>query len=791
MAEKYSIQGGEEESQNPESQNPEPYRGAFSADESQQQQRISTSYDQTRFPPSPHYLSRPSLTVSNPEHVRRYHSARNASPPPGGLTGSQHSHHSVYHLETEYEEDLDEYVHTAPSRLVQRQREQATMFGMPKWKAQVRKKAPEERSQHIREILEGADVLPPPDVIAEAEESERVEALGMSAFFFSRGNLIYSILFGWLVAFAYLLLAGIMFCTVVGKPYGIYSWRMVKYHLWPFGKYVCQNSEREQLTNLEEETHLLRKRLRASEPEAPQSNDALLWVWRVFFVILVAPFHLLVGMLCWMVVVLIPVAKMNWKSLQWSLLNPLHIEVIDGYPGAGRDVIICTYKAANTYYYKYTVGGMNIILVNLLPFVFFSLIVGYVLPPLGIETPSMFRLILSLFSIIPLTYYIGTAISSLSAQTESFAAGAVLNATFGSICELIIYCIAIASHLDDLVQAGVTGSLLGVMLLLPGLSMLVGGIKYKEQRFSRSAAGVSSVLLFLSVVAAFVPTLFFLNYGAHSMACGGCTYDVQSDGFIYSNSTEAFFGNCDYCYSRRVDLKFDPVYLRAEALSFASAVLMPIAYCVGLFFTLKTHTHIYDFDDEDEEHGGHDAPEWPKWVCCVILLVCTMLFAALAEELLDALQPTLDQYGIPESFAGLTIIAVIPNTAEIVNAVQFSLQGNFALSLEIGSSAAVQIALIQIPILLIFSVIINGENPDCGSFTLVFPTMDMIAVIFSTLILTFVAFEGKSNYFTGTVLLLVYLMLVVTFWFIGQNKEADESLEEFYERVLSLSDKCT
>ena len=80
---------------------------------------------------------------------------------------------------------------------------------------------------------------------------------------------------------------------------------------------------------------------------------------------------------------------------------------------------------------------------------------------------------MSLLSIVPLSYYIGTAISSLSAQLGSFALGAVLNASFGSFIELMVYFAAIyQGGLNSLVQAGVTGSLLGVMLLLPGLSMV-------------------------------------------------------------------------------------------------------------------------------------------------------------------------------------------------------------------------------------------------------------------------------------------------------------------------------
>jgi hypothetical protein len=87
-------------------------------------------------------------------------------------TAGNARHLGVYHLDDEYMENLDEYVHETHSRLVQRQREQATMFGMPKWKAQVRRKSISERSQHVREILEGSDTIPSPEMVAEAAESK-------------------------------------------------------------------------------------------------------------------------------------------------------------------------------------------------------------------------------------------------------------------------------------------------------------------------------------------------------------------------------------------------------------------------------------------------------------------------------------------------------------------------------------------------------------------------------------------------------------------------------------------
>lgn len=111
---------------------------------------------------------------------------------------------------------------------------------------------------------------------------------------------------------------------------------------------------------------------------------------------------------------------------------------------------------------------------------------------------------------------------SLSAQT-SFGVGAVLNSTFGSIIELILYCSAILNgSLDNLVQSSVTGTLLGLLLLLPGLSMLFGGLKYKEVRFNPVSAGVSGVLLLLSVIGSFTPTVYYSIYGNFVLNCSEC-----------------------------------------------------------------------------------------------------------------------------------------------------------------------------------------------------------------------------------------------------------------------------
>lgn len=157
------------------------------------------------------------------------------------------------------------------------------------------------------------------------------------------------------------------------------------------------------------------------------------------------------------------------------------------------------------------------------PFVVVSLVFAY-LPYLipSLKLPDILMFVLCLFSVIPLAYYTGLALSSLSAQT-SFGIGAVLNSTFGSLIELILYCSAILNgSLDNLVQSSVTGTLLGLLLLLPGLSMLFGGLKYKEVKFNPQSAGVSGVLLLLAVIGAFTPTVYYSIYGNFILNCSQC-----------------------------------------------------------------------------------------------------------------------------------------------------------------------------------------------------------------------------------------------------------------------------
>lgn len=208
---------------------------------------------------------------------------------------------------------------------------------------------------------------------------------------------------------------------------------------------------------------------------------------------------MLVSTICWMCVVTVPMAKLNYILVRHLRRHPLSIRfrskpsILTSELGHQPTVILlCTYQAFGWQYYKYTYDGINIMFINLLPLVFFVIFDDYVLkehfPNSFITKPSLI-FSLSLASVIPLSYFIGMGVSSVSAQS-SMGLGAVINATFGSIIEIILYAVALMAGKSSLVEGSLIGSILAGVLLMPGFSMVSGAVKRKEQRFNAKSAGM-------------------------------------------------------------------------------------------------------------------------------------------------------------------------------------------------------------------------------------------------------------------------------------------------------------
>lgn len=104
------------------------------------------------------------------------------------------------------------------------------------------------------------------------------------------------------------------------------------------------------------------------------------------------------------------------------------------------------------------------------------------------------------------------------------------------------------------------------------------------------------------------------------------------------------------------------------------------------------------------------------------------------------------------------------------------MNGNIALSMEIGSAYALQVCLLQVPCLVLFSAIYpnipSGGDMAMYTFSLLFPQWDMVTVILCVFLLSYVYGEGKSNYFKGSILCLTYLVVLTGYYFSGYSSDA-------------------
>ncbi|NXX23739.1 VNX1 protein, partial [Podargus strigoides] len=578
-------------------------------------------------------------------------------------------------------------------------------FGFKKWKSHVTERPWEDRSDIVKELYSNLNVI---------------HSSGGSTV--TCGNVLYLLLFGWWLSLLYVLVAAMMFVTIVGTPYGRLCWDLAGYFLWPFGKViqkvevpkshqavsVCEASG--EASSTEKNSTLLGGPVpRCWRPQCWagtgywQCAGTVAWLCLGYPALVLA--HGLVCVTAWLLIVLIPVAKLSACAATHVLLLPpeqvlvQHLRMTEAL--LEGEVILCCYRAVNPYYYKYTVGGINVFAVNLLPLVLVTLVLGYV-DSQNHLTSSPIKFTLALLSIMPLSYYIGMAIASISAQSN-FAVGAVVNATFGSITELTFYITALIKGTREgnrcyaeIVKSALTGTLVGCVLFVPGLCMVIGGIRHQEQQFNRRSAGVSSALLFLSVGGVFAPTLFSKVYG--KLVCGEC-----------HNITQNPLGHylCHNCHFDLMENNGTFYYSHIQPLVYTVSILLPAAYLIGLFFTLKTHSHIYDIHISDCHMPGHHhsaVVHWSRWRALVILLLSTLCMSACADLATEHISPILTNSTISQYFIGVTVLAMVPELPEIVNGIQFALQNNLSLSIEIGNCIAVQVCMLQIPILVLFTI---------------------------------------------------------------------------------------
>jgi Ca2+:H+ antiporter len=313
-------------------------------------------------------------------------------------------------------------------------------------------------------------------------------------------------------------------------------------------------------------------------------------------------------------------------------------------------------------------------------------------------------------AIVPLAGLIGRSTASLAIHSGP-RVGGLLNATFGNLTELVIAVLLVSAGEFEVVKASLIGSIVGNIVLVTGAAFFAGGLRHKELFFSNRSAGVQTSSLLLAVLALLMPALF-------------------------------------------VDLNPNTGGERLIVSVVVAAVLIGL-YVAALLFTNVTHSHLFRAPTSAEK------AEWSRGRAVAVLLVTAIVVGVEAEFLTSTIGPTVAALGVSRIFIGMFVVAIVGNAAEHAAAVLFAIRNKMDIALEIAFGSSTQIALFVAPLLVFVSLAI-GHPMD-----FVFSPFEVAAVGLSTVIVAVAISDGRTNWLEGLQLLGAYVILAVSFFFVG------------------------
>jgi len=318
---------------------------------------------------------------------------------------------------------------------------------------------------------------------------------------------------------------------------------------------------------------------------------------------------------------------------------------------------------------------------------------------------------LSVLAIVPLAVLLSHATESVAAKTGD-TVGGLLNATLGNLTELIIALAALRAGQYALVKASIAGAIVTNTLFMLGVSFLLGGLKHHVQEYNRGSARLQAGLLFLATIAMLLPSAV-----------------SEAD----SAAGSAF----------------------TEKLSVSLSVLLIAAYGLGLLFSLKTHREFFG----GVEYAETGEAQWPLGVALTTLAGVTVLIALVSEVFVESVQQAAIAFGMTPAFVGFVVVALVGGAAEMASAVSGARKNRLDLSVGIALGSAVQIALFVAPVLLLLSYVVGPEPMN-----LQFWPGAVVMMLIATMTVSLVTNSGRSAWFVGVLILLVYLIFAMTLY---------------------------
>ena len=319
--------------------------------------------------------------------------------------------------------------------------------------------------------------------------------------------------------------------------------------------------------------------------------------------------------------------------------------------------------------------------------------------------------VLSVLAIVPLAALLSHATESVSAKTGD-TVGGLLNSTLGNLTELVIALAALRLGQYTLVKASIAGAIVSNTLFMLGASFLLGGLKHHVQEYNRMTARLQSGLLFLATVALLIPS---------AVAAGEA---VGQQVFV-------------------------------QRLSVGLSVLLIAAYALGLVFSLKTHPEFF----RSAEHAGAEEEPWPMGLALGILAAVTVAVALVSEVFVESVQQAAEALGMTPAFVGFIVVALVGAAAEMASAFSGARKNRLDLSVGIGLGSAAQIALFVAPVLVLVSYLIGPTPMD-----LEFWPGAVVMILIATMTASLVTTSGRSAWFVGVLVLMVYLIFALTLY---------------------------
>ena len=320
--------------------------------------------------------------------------------------------------------------------------------------------------------------------------------------------------------------------------------------------------------------------------------------------------------------------------------------------------------------------------------------------------------VLSVCAIVPLAALLSRATESVAMRTGD-TVGGLLNATLGNLTELVIALTALRAGQYMLVKASIAGAIVTNSLFMLGMSFLLGGLKHHVQEYNRVSARLQASLLFLATIALLVPSAV-----------------KEADAGVVAEFT--------------------------DKLSLGLSGLLITAYALGTFFSLKTHREFFGA----ESHGSHDdGPEWPIALALGTLAGVTVVVALVSEIFVESVQQAAQTFGMTPAFVGFIVVALVGGAAEMASAFSGARKNRLDLSVGIALGSASQIALFVAPVLVLLSYVIGPSPMD-----LRFWPSAIVMMLIATLTASLVTTGGRSAWFVGVLVLMVYLVFAMTLY---------------------------